>query len=151
VAKYPADLAIIVSERLQREKIIPPDLTVITKFLEVIYFVSLKTEESEHVMSGAGSHSWTRMIRSRIRLLGPESDKWSVVRLSTRIPFDTRNLVKVAPAADPWSTAVAVYYDRSGLFIWGLVDQMVHTSTSLVRESPPAYLVGPRPYLLATL
>ena len=79
MAKYPADLAIIVSERLQREKIIPPDLTVITKFLEVIYFVSLKTEESEHVMSGAGSHSWTRMIRSRIRLLGPDptNGRWS--------------------------------------------------------------------------
>lgn len=137
MAKYPADLAVIIRERLEREKIIPPDLDAITKFLEVIYFVSLKTEESEHVKC------WVTFLDPKDPNsnppFGPRSDRWSVVRLTNRLRFDTRNLVKFAPAADPWSTAVAVYYDQNELFIWGLVDQMVHTSTSLVRESPPGY------------
>jgi hypothetical protein len=32
-----------------------------------------------------------------------------------------------------------VYHDKGDLFVWGLVDQAVHTSTALVRESRPRY------------
>lgn len=141
MAKYPADLAIIVRELLEREKIAAPDLRLITSFLEVIYFVSLKTEESEHV------RCWVTFLNPKDPDSNPpfrrRADRWSVVRLVSRIPFDTRNLVKFAPAADPWSTAVAVYHDQGKLYIWGLVDQMVHTSTSF-GEGITAKLLGPR-------
>ena len=137
MANYPADLAVLVKERLQRDRVSSPPLGVLKKFLEVIYFVSLKTEEAEHVrcwitfMDPANPDS-DPPIRVR-------SDRWQVTPLQNRVSFETKNLVKLAPAADPWSTAVAVYHANGELFIWGLVDQGVHTSTALVRESRPRY------------
>jgi hypothetical protein len=136
LANYPRDLAVLVEERLKRDKVPSPGLDIVTRLLEVIYFVSLKTEEAQHV------RCWVTVLDPNNPDANPPAvrvDRWSVVRLINRIPFDIRNLVKLAPAADPWSTAVAVYHDQSKLFIWGLVDQMVHTSTSLVRESAASY------------
>ncbi|MGB8062519.1 MAG: putative sensor domain DACNV-containing protein [Candidatus Sulfotelmatobacter sp.] len=137
MASYPADLAVLIQDRLKREKVPAPSADVLTKFLEVIYFVSLKTEESEYV------RCWVTFADPRKPDADPparaRADRWSIAKLENRIPFNTRNLVKFAPAADPWSTAVAVYYDKGALFIWGLVDQAVHTSTALVRESSSRY------------
>jgi len=50
------------------------------------------------------------------------------------------NLVKLAKAADPWSSCLAAYFNsKSEFFIWGLVDQTVHFSTMLVRERESGY------------
>lgn len=50
------------------------------------------------------------------------------------------SLAKFAKAADPWSTGIAIYADHGGrLFIWGLVDQVLHLSTSVVRETEGTY------------
>jgi hypothetical protein len=137
LANYPADLAILVKERLQRERTPSPPLGVLKKFFEVIFFVSLKTEEAEHV------RCWITFVDPAKPDSDPpiraRADHWEVIPLQNRVPFDARNLVKLAPAADPWSTAVAVYHTEGELFIWGLVDQAVHTSTALVRESRPRY------------
>jgi hypothetical protein len=137
LANYPADLAVLIEERLKRDKVRGPGVAILTRFLEVIYFVSLKTEETQHV------RCWVTFLDPGNPDGDPPAassgDRWSVIALANRIPFDTKNLVKLAPAADPWSTAVAVYHDQGQLFIWGLVDQMVHTSTSLVRESRGSY------------
>jgi len=50
------------------------------------------------------------------------------------------NLVKLAKAADPWSSCLAAFFDSSSkFFIWGMVDQTVHFSTMLVRERESGY------------
>lgn len=99
--------------------------------------MSLKTEEAEHI------RCWVTFIDPEHPDTNPpfriRADRWSLVRFGNRIPFTAKNLAKLAPAADPWSTAIAVYHEKGDLFIWGLVDQTVHASTSLVRESPPRY------------
>jgi len=47
-------------------------------------------------------------------------------------------------AADPWSSALTVYYDSKGeFFVWGLIDQVVHFNTILMHESES--LFGPPP------
>lgn len=48
--------------------------------------------------------------------------------------------MKLAKAADPWSSGLAVFYnDVDGWFIWGMVDQVVHISMAFVGEPSPAY------------
>lgn len=146
MANYPADLAGLISERLKRDKVRAPRLDVLTRFLEVIYFVSLKTEEAQPV------RCWVTFLNPRdpdAQPPLPRSDRWSVISLANRIPFNARNLAKLAPAADPWSTAIAAYHDKGELYIWGLVDQTVHASTALVRESSPSYAPPGMFYVIA--
>src|SRR5262249_31728445 len=130
-------LAALIKKRLEHEKVIPPSLNVITKLLEVVYFVSLRTEEAHHVTC------WVTFLDPENpdpdRPPGPRADRCSAIGLGARIPFTVRNLAKLAPAADPWATAIAVYEEHGNLYIWGLIDQAVHMSTALVRESRPRY------------
>ena len=130
-------MAALVRRRLKHDKVASPSLGVLKEFFETLYFVSLKTEEAEQVKC------WITFVDPKKPDEDPptrvRADRWSISRLDHPIPFNTRSLVKLAPAADPWSTAVAVYFEKDKLFIWGLVDQAVHTSTALVRESRPRY------------
>jgi hypothetical protein len=53
--------------------------------------------------------------------------RWRFIRLEKTVPLTVENLAKIAAAADPWATAIAVYAtDTSAPFIWALVDQQVH-------------------------
>ena len=57
------------------------------------------------------------------------------------MPLTVQNLVKFAKSADPWATGIAIFWsNEETLFIWGLVDQVLHLSTSLVRESAGTYV-----------
>jgi hypothetical protein len=120
-----------------------PRVGILEKLFDIVYFTSLKTEEG-------------RPIVARLCLVNPEKpddsppprprlSRWVTVQLANRLPLTVPNLVKIAKAADPWSSAVAVYYDRAGaLFIWGLIDQTVHWNRMLVREgsgyAPPGII-----------
>jgi hypothetical protein len=60
--------------------------------------------------------------------------------MKPRLEFTVRNLVKLAKAADPWSSCLAVYFDlRGNFYIWGLIDQTVHFNTLLMREREAGY------------
>ena len=62
--------------------------------------------------------------------------KWKVVKLANPVSYTVAALSKLAMAADPWSSCLAVYFDLKGeLYIWGLVDQAVHFNTALFHES----------------
>jgi hypothetical protein len=53
--------------------------------------------------------------------------RWRFIRLENAVPLTVENLAKIAAAADPWATAIAIYVtDTSAPFIWALVDQQVH-------------------------
>jgi len=52
------------------------------------------------------------------------------------LPLTVRNLVKLSTAVDPWGSTLAVDADSAGkLRIWGLIDQSVHYSTYVFKES----------------
>jgi hypothetical protein len=60
--------------------------------------------------------------------------------MNPRLEFTVRNLVKLAKAADPWSSCLAVYFnDKGNFYIWGLIDQTVHFNTLLMREREGGY------------
>jgi hypothetical protein len=105
---------------------------------EVVYFASLKTEEG-------------KPLQLRVAFVDPDNpdphrpphprpDRWKITRLTSPLPLTVPNLTKLAKAADPWNSSLAVYYrPHEGFLLWGLVDQTVHFSTMLVRESGFGY------------
>lgn len=105
---------------------------------EVVHFTSLKSEEA-------------KSLQLRVVLVDPENSdperpprprphRWEITRLKDRVPFTVGSLTKLARAADPWSSSLAVYFDHHRrFFVWGLVDQTVHFNTRLVRESESGY------------
>jgi hypothetical protein len=115
-----------------------PSVEVLTSFFNTLFFASIKTEEG-------------RSIQVRVFYMDPadpdpdnpqviRSDRWTAFPLKQRIPFNVANLVKLAKAADPWSSGVAVFHDDLGeLFVWGLVDQVSAISMAIVQEGPPTY------------
>jgi hypothetical protein len=132
-SKSVIDLAKSVDSYLRQASAYSPGVSTLSRFFEVAYFASLKTEEG-------------KPLQLRIALVDPSNpdpinprwpraDRWKITRMPNRLPYTIPNLVKLARAADPWSSSLAVYFEPDGtFFIWGLVDQTVHFNTSLVRE-----------------
>lgn len=140
------DLAESVRAKLQEEKVRRtkiksiwqitspiPSVKVLEKLFDVVYFTSLKTEEGKPVVA-------------RLCLVNPDKpedspppaprpDRWQLTRLSPRLPLTVSTLVKIAKSADPWTSALAVFFDKPGEpYIWGLIDQTVHWNRMMVRE-----------------
>src|SRR6266566_8733590 len=126
------DLAEVVDAHLKKVGTSSPGVRALTELLEVVHFTSLKNEEA-------------RPLQLRVALVNPDDPdperppaprpyRWEIIRLKRPVPFDVASLAKLAKAADPWSSSLAVYYNQSGqFFVWGLVDQTVHFNTRLVR------------------
>jgi hypothetical protein len=156
MANSTLDLATLVHRKLKMEKARRKDSKspwlitstipkpgLLAKLLDVVYYTSLKTEEA-------------RPVSARLCLVNPDKpedspppmprlSRWQLVALGNRLPLTVPNLVKIAKAADPWASALAVYFDKSGeLYIWGMIDQVVHWNRMLVREGtgydPPGLL-----------
>ncbi len=137
-AKSVVDLARTVEKHLRRSGVSSPYVTTLARLLEVVYFASLKTEEG-------------KPLQLRVALVDPKnpdpdkpprprSDRWKIVEMAQRVPFTVPNVVKLSKAADPWSSCLAVYFDKSnGFYLWGLIDQTVHFNRMLVRENESGY------------
>jgi hypothetical protein len=148
--KYPKDLAEVVHSEI---KIKHPSLSIVNlvSLFEIMYFASIKTEESEPI------------IFNIVYLNSPEQDSnqpeeishdhWSIVKFSDPILFNLQNIIKLAKASDPRSSSLAVYHDdENKLYILGLIDQgnryydYVNYETDLRPERPgffQASLEGP--------
>lgn len=131
----PKDLAKVVFERLKGAKTnVKPSISVLVSLFETIFYTSLKTEESQ-------------FIKVTITLINSENpdpkpprrvvaNRWSYVKFKDKISFNTKNLVKLSKAADPWSSSLAVDFDSKGnLFIWGMIDQAIHYQSFLNYET----------------
>lgn len=133
-SSFPEDLASHVHSQLVARKESPPSTKVLTKLFETLYFASLKREE-------------TQPISCRVALIDrkhpdphpPERivpDRWRFFPLADDLPLTVRNLVKLSTAVDPWGSTLAVDTDSKGkLRIWGLIDQSVHYSTFIMKET----------------
>lgn len=127
-------LAKVVARELKQRRLSPPSDAVLTTIFDTLYFSSLKHEEG-------------RSISCRVAYLNranpdpdpPErivKDRWSVTRLEQPVLFTVANLVKLSMAVDPWCSTLALDADETGVVsVWGMIDQGVHWSTYIVRES----------------
>jgi Probable sensor domain DACNV len=119
--QYPAHLAKLVATRLRSQTGHAPPDVVLTRLLETLYFASLKTDEGWQILCTVNYVDPDEPLRppgSR------PADSWAHVPFERPLPFDVRTLAKLARAADPAVSSLAVYRDkRNKLFIWGMFDQ----------------------------
>jgi hypothetical protein len=120
--QYPIDLAEIVQTYLISENVEgTPEKEYLKYLFEVMYFASLKTEESQP-------------IHITITYLDPQNpdpkppqrileDRWSYIKFDKEIEFNIQNLVKLSKAADPKASSLAVGIIDNKLVICGMIDQ----------------------------
>jgi hypothetical protein len=120
--QYPGHLAKLVATRLRSQHGGTPAEAVLTRLLETLYFASLKTDEGRPILCTVNYvDPEDRQQQSSLRRA---ADCWSFVPFERPLPFDIRALTKLARAADPAVSSLAVFRDKKNkLFIWGMVDQ----------------------------
>jgi hypothetical protein len=133
-AHYPADLARHIRAYLNRKRENPPSSDVIAQLIETLFFASLRHEEAQPTLCRVAF-----IDRGKPDPKPPQrivADRWKFFKLANDLPFTVSNLVKLSQAVDPWGSTLAVDADgKQGLRIWGLIDQSVHFSAFLVKES----------------
>jgi hypothetical protein len=111
-----------------------PALSALEAILEVAFFASMRTEESEQVLC----------TLAYVDMENPDpappqrsvADRWSYVRFEQPIPLDVNNLVKVSKSVDSAFGALAVYKDSTErLVIWGAIDQQGQRAAFVAREA----------------
>ena len=144
---YPKDLAVEVHRFILKEEI-STKFTIgnLTNLFEIMYFASLKTEESES-------------ISARIIIIDKDSpdpkpparivkDRWSYIKFKEEVELNIQNLVKISKAADPQVSSLAVDLSNGKFVIWGMIDQEYHYYNRLLNERE----VGPeRPGLFEAI
>lgn len=89
---------------------------------EIIFYASLKTEESRSINFNLVYINPKRPDPSppeRIRY-----DRWKFIRFKYPIKLTISSLVKIALCSDPRNTSLAIYhYRNNNLYIFGLIDQ----------------------------
>jgi hypothetical protein len=118
--RAPRDLARAVCSELSRRAETCPPLKVLIELFEIMYYASLKTEESA-------------LVSFHMVYLAPDKpdpepattrDQWRVVPLAETLPLTISNLIKITNASDSRTSSFAVYHDeQQHLFVWGFVDQ----------------------------
>lgn len=119
-SRYPAHLARLVLSNLSQQGISPPRNRTMVSLLEILHFASLHTDEQ-------------RSCRCTVNYIDPHDGRsnsdganssWSTIPFHEPLPLTIRSLVKLAEAADPAVSSLAVFEDDHGaLVIWGMVDQ----------------------------
>ena len=132
----PSDLANVVFNKFKnlKNQSNKPSEQILVNLFENLFFASLKTEES----------NFTKVTVTLINSQNPDpkppkrqvKHRWSIITFEEQIDFNVQNIVKLSKAADPWSSSLAVDFDKNGkLFIWGLIDQSIHYQNYLHHES----------------
>ncbi|TXR91207.1 hypothetical protein DN390_29565 [Bacillus sp. SH7-1] len=131
---YPKDLAVEVHRFILKEGI-STKFTIenLTNLFEIMYFASLKTEESESIsvrITIIDKDSPDPKPPKRIR-----KDRWSYIKFKEEVELNIQNLVKVSKAADPKTSSLAVDLSNGKFVIWGMIDQEYHYYNCLLNES----------------
>lgn len=134
-ARYPFDLAREVRRFLKpNDDGRGPGSEVLGRLFETLYFASLRTEEAQPILC---TISYVDPAPSLPATLRP--DRWSAARFARPLPLTIPNLLKLALAADPASTSLAVFHDPDGqLLVWGLIDQAHHHHRAMTHEAETA-------------
>jgi len=132
----PKDLADLVLSKLDllKSSYVKPNIETLVKLFEILFYTSLKTEEGEFIA----------VTITLIDPINPDPNppstirphRWNFIKFDSQIQLDVKSLVKLSKAADTWSSSLAVYYDdENNLFIWGMIDQAIHSQNYLNHET----------------
>jgi hypothetical protein len=140
--RYPKDLARHVHSQLTARKIQSPPIAALVTLFEVLYFASLKSEEAERISCRIAFVDRSNPDPNPPRRI--VNDRWQHFSLGEDVSFTARNLAKFSNAVDPWVSTLAVDTNSQGeLRISGLIDQSVHYSTYVVKETD----IGPETWM----
>lgn len=110
----------------------------LTEFLECAYFSSMKTEESHGITCTIALVDYAKPDSDpppRIRAQRPR-----FMRFGAELAYNTKTLVKLAQAADPEASEIAVAVNPGGeLVIIGLIDQELQFRRSLNHEDGASF------------
>ncbi len=122
-----------VSSRLRAFGLRAPSSRILRSLLSVVYLATLRTEESRFVGGSVTYADPTAPEVSPPHLR--RADYPGFTKFRNRTPLTTASLLKLARAIDKWSGSIAVWARAGeGLFVWGVLDQMVETNIRLHRE-----------------
>ncbi|WP_379088862.1 putative sensor domain DACNV-containing protein [Pedobacter sp. UC225_65] len=131
----PKELAMYVFKYLeQTKKKNKPSIPTLEELFDVMFYASMNTEEGEMIKVNIiyfNPNSWWHPTNENLL-----SDEWRFAKFDMPIEFNIKNLVKLAKAADPWSSSLAVFADDShNLQIYGMIDQSLHTQSYMNHET----------------
>lgn len=123
VVKFDSVARFLVEHARRNGRVLPSE-HILGNLLSVVFYGSLSREEG-------------MPIRFDVFVIDPDhadldpparpvERRWRYVPLTNRIPLSVSALAKLANAADPWATALAVFHHFGEWFIWALIDQQVH-------------------------
>jgi len=104
---YPKDLAEFVTRKLSESRSQGLRTKALTSLLEIAFFSSLKTEEGQPIISALSCLDPENPDPDPPRNIRP--DRWQFSRFREPLPLTGSNLVKLAKAADPRASLLAVY------------------------------------------
>jgi len=135
-ARYPPHLSRLVIAKLRERNLRPPPEKVLLSLLETLYFASLKTDEDRPCMCTV---NYIDPQQDPVVAAGADrAGEWTAVRFRQPIPLSIRSLTKLAEAADPAVSSLAVCSDENGeLFIWGMVDQELRYADYVSQDTAP--------------
>jgi len=134
-SRYPSHLARLVATRLRERHLEPPADKVLLHLLETLYFASLKTDEQRPCLCTVN------YVDPQTERAASATDDQDAGRIAYRfrqpIPMSVRTLKKLAEAADPAVSSLAVYHDENGeVMIWGMIDQPAQFGEALSLDAP---------------
>jgi hypothetical protein len=109
------------------------DHKIITNLFDALYYASMQSEEGQSIIFTV-TYINPNQVETNIK--SQSIDRWNYIRFERPIPLNIKALVKLSKAADPWSSSIAVYHDEnSKLFIYGLIDQAIHSQRYINHET----------------
>lgn len=121
---YPRDLARHIRRFLPTDRKSLLTLDLLTEFFETAYFASMRTEEGRGITCTLAFVDYNRPDTDPPPSIRPQ--RASFVRFGKELTYSVSILAKLAQAADPEATSIAVAPNADGvLVIIGLIDQEV--------------------------
>lgn len=141
-ARYPSHLSRLVAARLRERGLEPPADKALLQLLEALYFASLKTDEGRPCLCTVNYVDPQHDSAGTTDQAAPAGDvgsqAWTTVRFRQPLPLNVRTLRKLAEAADPTVSSLAVFSDDHGeMFVWGMVDQELRYADYVSQDSAP--------------
>ena len=133
-AKYPQHLAKYVAARLRCGGEPCPTESVLQRLFETMYFASLRTDEGRPCRVHVNYIDSQQASEASGSLSG---SPWISVRFDRPFPFEVHTLTKLAEAADPSVSSLAVYANADNkLYVWGMIDQELRYSEYAALDWP---------------
>lgn len=127
----PKDLAEYIVGKLELQKggttIALPE-GVLSSLFNCMFYASLHSEEGDSIKVTVTLFDNDGKLKHKTG--GGALDTWNFYPFEKPLDFNVSSVVKLAKAADPWSTSIAVYYDNDNvLWIHGMIDQAIHSQS----------------------